>query len=120
MKEHNGEEVAGFVFPVTLYNAAGIDYRVGSQEELDFHLINGWSIDRPDAESIARVQAGPVPDFVSPAEVVELKAKVISLTDRVKIVEDALEMSVSTETFSLLHDQIKEMKKEISELRMKK
>ena len=75
--EETGEE--SYDFPVTIYNAAGSDYKVPNLEALEYHLLNGWSIEKPDpAEEIA-------------ATVGEAReSDIIALTARVVLLEKML------------------------------
>jgi hypothetical protein len=71
--EETGEET--YTFPVTIYNRAGAEYQVPNQEVMDYHLLNGWSVEKPDPEEQIAATAGEARE----ADIVALSARVATL-----------------------------------------
>jgi hypothetical protein len=81
--EDEYDDSTGQIFPATIYNAQGAEYVVGSQEQLDYHIINGWSLTKPDPKALIEETAGEAKqsDIVALSARVELLEKLVADMD---------------------------------------
>lgn len=75
----NEKEDAAQIFPLTIYNASGATYAVGSKEALDYHLVNGWSLEKPDPLAVIKENIGEVQ-----------QSDMVSLAARLQLLEDVV------------------------------
>lgn len=46
--EDDDENLLGYDFPVTIYKQGGAEYKVHDAEALEYHILQGWSIEKPE------------------------------------------------------------------------
>ena len=86
-------------FPATIHNADGCTYSVDCQEALDYHLGNGWSLEKM-----------PPPVVVDPVKAPDLA----DLELRVSLLEDALNNSASLDSVKALAEKVTSLENSVN------
>jgi hypothetical protein len=76
--EDDDENLLGYDFPVTIYKLGGAEYRVDNLESLEYHILQGWSVEKPEEpEEVAPVV------LLTPDSLDDLRAEVAALRKEV-------------------------------------
>ena len=83
--EDEDEELVGYDFPVTIHKPGGLSYQVTDLESLEYHLLQGWTIEKPE-----EVEEPAAPVLLTPDSLDGLREEVAALRAEVAALRSLL------------------------------